>query len=71
MNEPGVEEVLKKAITLLLQSMEDIDNDLPMKAEARIAMSVMLLNQIAGVSDFGSYELNEQLSFCRNFVLKK
>ena len=71
MNTPSVEEVLKKAIKLLLQSMEDTHNDLPVNAESRIAMTVILLNQIACVSDFGSYELNEQFSFCRNFVLEK
>ena len=71
MNEPSVKKVLEQSIKLLLQSMEDTDNDLPITAESRIAMSVILLNQIACVSDFGSYELNEQYSFCRNFVIEK
>ena len=71
MNEPSVEKVLEKSIKLLLQSMEDMDNCLPLEAESRIAMSIILLNQIACVSDFGSYELNGQYSFCRNFVVEK
>ena len=71
MKEPNIQVIFEKVIKLLLQSMEDTDNDLPCKSEENIAHAVIILNQIAGISDFGSYELNEQLKYCRNFFLLK
>lgn len=71
MKEPNDETIVRKAIKLLLASMQNTDDDLPCKAEENIALAVMLLNQITCESDFGSYELNEQLKYCRNFIQRK
>jgi len=71
MKDPKIEVIFEKVIKLLLQSMEATDNDMTSKAEENIAHAIIILNQIAGISDFGSYELNEQLKYCRNFFLLK
>ena len=62
------EPIVRKAIKLLLASMQNTDDGLPCKSEENIALAVMLLNQIICESDFGSYELTEQLKYCRNFI---
>ena len=64
MNEPEFENIAKRSILLLLNSLRASDEDLPIKAKHLVAEVVILLNQVAGINGCGNLQLQYQFDFC-------
>jgi hypothetical protein len=71
LNPPNQEIIINKSIHLILDALLAIDDDLPFKAEQKLAQAVIILNQLGNIESFHDVDKEEMFKHCRNIILGK
>ena len=63
--------VAARAIDNILTGMLTMGDQVPVAAQARFAQAVLLLNQLAEITEYPDSAMTDQLKYCRTVILGK